>query len=65
MQEMGSLGLPYARGEFLGRRARRDLAAGMATHPVEDRVQPQVWLEDDHVLVTLADVTAMGPATGR
>jgi hypothetical protein len=41
---------------------RGDVASVGAPHPVEDRVQSQRWLNDDNILVVLADVTASGSA---
>jgi hypothetical protein len=49
----------YARCDFLASDARGDVAGVGSTHPVEYRVQPQVRLDENDVLVGLSDVAAV------
>ena len=55
--------LAYARRDFLARDARGDFASVGSAHPVEYRVQPQVRLDEDNVLVVFSDMAAMGLPT--
>lgn len=45
--------------------ARGDVAGRMTSHPVEHSVQPQLRLDEDHVLVLHADVAEVGLAGAR
>jgi hypothetical protein len=49
----------YARRDFLASHARGDVASFGSAHPVEYRVQPQVRLDENDVLVGLSDVAAV------
>jgi len=55
--------LAHARRDCLARHARGDIASVGSAHPVEYRIQPQVWLDEDDVLVVVSDMTAMGLTT--
>jgi hypothetical protein len=55
--------LAYTRRDFLARHARGDVASVGSAHAVEYRVQPQVRLDEDDVLVVLSDMAAMGLTT--